>query len=962
MRCIKECESWQELAKVVKLHGRSFNERHTSAGITHLAQLSKSAFPLKEEGMILYEQLLSELLDLFNASLFQCGARQLANVLWAITHLSDDEELFDSPTSQSLVNELHSTAANIMPLLQPLFRHCEPQHFSNISWAAAKLGLEPDDEWLEGFLIHSEQCLANFQPQHLGNTIWGLARLGVCPDHTWISAFLSSVEKQKSALVPIDISHILLGLATLEFDPHHPQSRGATRVIHALLESLLPPHVAHKASPQAVANCCWALATMKFVPCSSWTERLVMDFDRKMVEYSDPQALSTILWSLATMELGSFVPPDTMQRIYEKTLPILPSFEPRSLSNTIWAIASFLPSTDSSVPSSSPSFATLQLQSFRPPNEWAANFLSCFQRQLPLASDQATSNVMWAIAKLKISLEPEIASLMIQHLHSLDSMDDERGARDDPSGLHPGVISGQSLSNSLWALAKLGFRLSPDAQTVLISMVDRRLTTQGSQSNMAPLFRPSELASVLYSFAVMTLCPPPAVVSSLLSNFARYFIHPGSNSRSSLSPRDLSNISWSIATLGLEPGEPFMQGFWLTASQSLSSFKPKDLAQTTYSLAKMKWSVVNNPNLSSGDQSASDLLLSQAIYTLPHCSSQDISNLSWGLAQMDLKPSQAWCLFLADLLCQRGDALLASDLATSFWALGKMQFRPKPRSLMQIETSLYRKIPSLKPRELAACAWSFSAMKYTPDLEWLDSFAQQCMLIAAEFSQQDWTVVVYSLASIAEEEKDAVIYLEDLFISPQLEAQMSKFTPNTIAMLTYSCGVLGTKSARLLGRLLAAARPHLSLFKANELCALICTPARLKICPDEGFLSAWLVAFEQRIPTLPGSALSTSVWALASLGVSPRAEWQRLLAHVLEGKLDSLESQEVSMVVWALGEWVTPLPPLFVARLGSKVGSFNKNYSKTVRRNLNWALMKLKSKSKAAVKRGPWEKKTAEVK
>jgi len=44
-------------------------------------------------------------------------------------------------------------------------------------------------------------------------------------------------------------------------------------------------------------------------------------------------------------------------------------------------------------------------------------------------------------------------------------------------------------------------------------------------------------------------------------------------------------------------------------------------------------------------------------------------------------------------------------------------------------------------------------MGYTPDLDWLDAFAAQCMLVAAEFSQKDWTVVVWSLAAIAEAEQ-----------------------------------------------------------------------------------------------------------------------------------------------------------------------------------------------------------------
>ena len=73
--------------------------------------------------------------------------------------------------------------------------------------------------------------------------------------------------------------------------------------------------------------------------------------------------------------------------------------------------------------------------------------------------------------------------------------------------------------------------------------------------------------------------------------------------------------------------------------------------------------------------------------------------------------------------------------------------------VLQVEGSLYRRMPALKPRELAACAWAFARMGSTPDQEWLDAFASHCMLMAAEFSPQDWGVVVWSLASIAESEQ-----------------------------------------------------------------------------------------------------------------------------------------------------------------------------------------------------------------
>ena len=155
---------------MVELHGQSsFNVRHVAAAITHLAQMKSASVdqpPISRDDMTLYQALLSEILDLTNVFLISCGARQLANIIWAIAHLADDESLYSgSQSSRSLIVELHSTSAKIIPLLLPLLKHCEPQHFSTIAWASAKLGLEPDDEWMDAFLVHSEKCIHDFLPQ-----------------------------------------------------------------------------------------------------------------------------------------------------------------------------------------------------------------------------------------------------------------------------------------------------------------------------------------------------------------------------------------------------------------------------------------------------------------------------------------------------------------------------------------------------------------------------------------------------------------------------------------------------------------------------------------------------------------------------------------------------------------------------------------------------------------------------
>jgi hypothetical protein len=66
------------------------------------------------------------------------------------------------------------------------------------------------------------------------------------------------------------------------------------------------------------------------------------------------------------------------------------------------------------------------------------------------------------------------------------------------------------------------------------------------------------------------------------------------------------------------------------------------------------------------------------------------------------------------------------------------------------------------------------------------------------------------------------------------------------------------------------------------------------------------------------------------------------------------------MAVWALGEWATPLSPRLVGQLGAMVheNGAGGRYNTVVRRNLTWAIMKLKTKSKAAESKSKAAEKT----
>ena len=331
-----------------------------------------------------------------------------------------------------------------------------------------------------------------------------------------------------------------------------------------------------------------------------------------------------------------------------------------------------------------------------------------------------------------------------------------------PSGVVGGGISGQAVANILWGLAKPGrLSLTGSAADGVIGMVRRRLdlalagcistrTGKGSRpssssaASYSPLvFNPSELASVLYSFAKLEHRPPADVLQRFLDCSLKHMprtptaaptpphthglLHgaaggegmaaPISSPRSGSSgagiprgkstprftPQDLANMAWALSSLGVRPGPEWLQAFWAVCCAQLPAFNTKDLAQTAYSLARLGWDVnglegsvdggmaqgalvkddlemsapaplpeASRPTSSSASTLTAPadtkvttgvgaltgiadnvgavslppgvgLLLTEAASALPRCSSQDLANLTWGIAQMGLRPPQGWC-------------------------------------------------------------------------------------------------------------------------------------------------------------------------------------------------------------------------------------------------------------------------------------------------------------------------------
>jgi hypothetical protein len=91
----------------------------------------------------------------------------------------------------------------------------------------------------------------------------------------------------------------------------------------------------------------------------------------------------------------------------------------------------------------------------------------------------------------------------------------------------------------------------------------------------------------------------------------------------------------------------------------------------------------------------------------------------------------------------------------------------------------------------------------------------------------------------------------------QLDAQLSKFNPSSLALLIYSAGLLGASSQGMAARLLTASIPHMEAFTDKELSALMTACVNLGRPPPRAFLVAWMHELRRRMEAMEAAAVAT---------------------------------------------------------------------------------------------------------
>jgi hypothetical protein len=314
------------------------------------------------------QQLLQYLHQLAEQRQQQCGARGLANIMWAFGGLRY------SATITLLLPEL------LLPRKLP---QAKPQEVSNSLWAVAKSAVQLSEGDVQQLVQHFVSVLSQATPQAVSNTLWAAATLGVQLSEGDVQQLVQRFVRVLPQAKPQEVSNTLWTVATLAVQLSGDDAQ-------QLMQHFV--RVLPQANPQNASNTLWAVATLGVQLTEGDVQQLVQRFVR-VLQDAKPPAVSNTLWAVA--KLGVQLPEGDTQELMQRFVQVLPQATPQNVSNTLWAVA------------------TLGVQLTEGDVQ---QLVQHFVRVLQDAKPQAVSNTLWAAATLGVQLQQGDVQKLVQRL------------------------------------------------------------------------------------------------------------------------------------------------------------------------------------------------------------------------------------------------------------------------------------------------------------------------------------------------------------------------------------------------------------------------------------------------------------------------------------------------------------------------------------------------------------------
>jgi hypothetical protein len=269
----------------------------------------------------------------------------------------------------------------------------------------------------------------------------------------------------------------------------------------------------------------------------------------------------------------------------------------------------------------------------------------------------------------------------------------------------------QATSNTLWALAKLGY-------------VPPRLTLDAAASQMTADMGssvPQDISNSLWAFATMRHFPGGALMAAAAAQAAA--------TAPRFKPQEMANTLWACATLGHDPGAGALDALSCQVASRVHLFRPQAVSNSLWALAKLGY----NPG---GAVLAP--ITAHIAGALPAFTPQELANTLWALAALEHWPGAALLDSAAAAAAARIDAFAPADVANTVSAYGRLAHAPPGGCLPRaVAGHLLRAWGRYRLADLASLVWSVALLGGLPAAGWAALLSRLAAVPPASFDEGD---------------------------------------------------------------------------------------------------------------------------------------------------------------------------------------------------------------------------------
>lgn len=780
------------------------------------------------------------------------------------------------------------------------------------------MGHDQKDGWSEGYVGHAVQH-ASFSSQSMYN---GINKLGVNGSSSSMSnegpsSRGSSHSSQSST-------------STSETAGSAAAAAAAATTTMSTSSSGLPRHHPAGFEPYQVAGMLASLATFYCRPSNSFLTH-VWQFTLPQLPDWDCQSLSKAAWALVTLELQ---PPKAWSETFLSACSnSFHVFNARQFATVIWATAKL---------------------GWRPHSTWMIRWFDRLQQLLPLCNAQDVANIMWALAKLNVGVH------RLQHQPTLAvALSSSAGLRDGshmlsrplPPSTMPtwsseatGATTAASTvtaSPASPAVPPATLTGSPNAHVIHTSMASTSVRTvmqapgsseccevsalavaPGAVATTACL---SSLTAVATTAAAagghghhdMTCCPAceartthNAHHSSCCScrqlgnticmhHHSRDGRHistpacvPGGASATALIGRH-AGLGSSMS--GQTPLSTWLQPCLLSAiQQHVATFKSQELANVCWAVAKLQLRPSSVLMTS---------LLHAAQLQLTNLAPQEVANVLWSLAHMKHKPPTSWVTAVLSSVLVKLPACNAHALSNVLWALATLGVQPPAPWMQRVLWHSQVLLTRMGPQAVALTIWALAHMQYRPPVVWTQQFFASFVANWDGFTAQGLSNVAWSLGKLSIKVPDWWLYD---FHSACLK-QMSHFKPQEVSNLMWALANLSTMpgcrtvqpSRKWWHEFFGSSEQLLSRCSPQALAVIMLSLALMRVRPEQAWCDEYLVQSRRQMKGFTAQGLANMGRGLGMLGIWPGSQWLDEWEFALMLRDACMKSFERKSVVWA---------------------------------------------------------------